>query len=73
MIHTNEIESVWAIIKRGYTGTFHHFSMKHCQRYVDEFTFRLNEGNVEVDTMDRMEAFAKGISGKRISYRELVS
>lgn len=35
MINTNGIESVWALIKRGYTGTFHHFSMKHCQRYKE--------------------------------------
>ncbi len=73
MIHTNGIESVWALIKRGYTGTYHHFSMKHLQRYVDGFTFRLNQGNCDIDTMDRMDAFAKGIGGKRIPYRELVS
>ena len=71
-IHTNGIESVWAILKRGYTGTYHHFSMKHCQRYVDEFTFRLNEGNVNRNTVDRMEAVAEKIGGKRIPYRELV-
>lgn len=73
MIHTNGIESVWAIIKRGYTGTYHHFSMKHCQRYVDEFTFRLNQGNCEVDTVDRMAAVAEKIGGKRIPYRDLVA
>ena len=71
-IHTNGIESVWAILKRGYTGTYHHFSMKHCQRYVDEFTFRLNEGNVHRNTVDRMEVVAEKIGGKRIPYRELV-
>ncbi len=71
--HTNGIESVWALLKRGYTGTYHHFSMKHCQRYVNEFTFRLNEGNCNIDTMDRMNAFAKKIGGKRISYRDLIS
>lgn len=73
MIHTNGIESVWAIIKRGYTGTYHHFSMKHCQRYVDEFTFRLNQGNCERDTIDRMEAVAGAMGGKRIPYRDLVA
>ena len=64
--------SVWTIIKRGYTGTYHHFSMKHLQRYVDGFTFRLNQGNCEVNTLDCMEAFAKEIGGKRIPDRELV-
>jgi hypothetical protein len=27
--HTNGIESVWALLKRGYNGVFHHFSDKH--------------------------------------------
>ncbi len=40
---TNGIESVWAVLKRGVYGTFHHVSPKHLGRYVDEFTFRLNE------------------------------
>ncbi|MCY4642973.1 MAG: IS1595 family transposase [Gammaproteobacteria bacterium] len=73
MIHTNGIESVWALLKRGYTGTFHHFSMKHLQRYLDEFTFRLNEGNVDVDTIDRIAAICKRVHGKRISYQDLIA
>ena len=38
MASTNGIESVWAVLKRGYHGTFHHFSKKHVDRYVNEFT-----------------------------------
>ena len=72
MAHTNGIESVWAVLKRGYNGTFHNISTKHLARYVDEFAFRLNEGNVEVDTIDRMDAMAKAVGGKRITYRELI-
>ncbi|MCY4261189.1 MAG: IS1595 family transposase, partial [Rhodobacteraceae bacterium] len=30
--HTNGIESFWALLKRGYHGTFHHFSRWHLQR-----------------------------------------
>ena len=44
MAHTNSIESVWAVLKRGYNGTYHNFSTKHLARYVDEFAFRLNGG-----------------------------
>ena len=38
------IESVWAVLKRGIHGVYHHASPKHLSRYIDEFTFRLNEG-----------------------------
>ena len=33
--HTNGMESFWATMKRGYEGTYHHFSEKHLGRYVD--------------------------------------
>lgn len=71
--YTNNIESVWAVIKRGYTGVYHHWSKKHMTRYINEFVFRLNEGNVRHSTMDRLEALVKNAIGKRITYKELIS
>jgi transposase-like protein len=71
-VTTNGIESVWAVLKRGIYGTFHHVSDKHLGRYVDEFTFRLNEGNVERHTLQRLESFVDGTSGKRLTYRRLI-
>lgn len=65
MAHTNGIESVWAVLKRGYIST------KHLHRYIDEFVFRLNEGNCQIDTKDRMVSLFKGIGNNRISYKEL--
>lgn len=32
---------------------FHHVTPKHLNRYVDEFAFRLNEGNVKHHTLHR--------------------
>jgi transposase-like protein len=72
-ISTNSIEAVWAVLKRGIYGTFHHVSAKHLDRYVREFTFRLNEGNVERHTLQRLESFIKGAAGKRLTYENLIA
>ncbi len=71
MDSTNSIESVWAVLKRGYNGTFHHFSKKYLSKYINEFTYRLNEGNCQIDTIDRMKSLANSIGGKRLSYESL--
>jgi len=71
-VTTNGIESVWAVLKRGIYGTFHHVSPKHLGRYVDEFTFRLNEGNVARHTLDRLDSFVENTAGKRLTYRDLI-
>ena len=73
MAHTNGIESVWAVMKRGYNGVYHNWSMKHCHRYVDEFSFRLNEGNCRRNTADRMDAVFRQMVGKTITYDQLTS
>lgn len=72
MAHTNGIESVWAVLKRGFNGVYHNWTEKHCDRYVDEFAFRLNEGNCEIDTMDRIKSLCKGMDNKRLTYKKLI-
>src|SRR5580700_7856902 len=39
---TNEVESYFALLKRGIMGSFHHISKHHLDRYCDEFSFRWN-------------------------------
>jgi transposase-like protein len=72
MAHTNGIESVWAVLKRGFYGIYHSFSEKHLPLYLSEFTFRLNEGNVVIDMLDRLRSLIKGVVGKRLTYKMLV-
>ena len=72
-VHTNSIESVWAFLKRSIHGTWHHVSVKHLHRYANEAAMRLNEGNVRIDTLDRMQSLVRNAGGKRIKYSELVS
>jgi len=71
--HTNSIESVWALLKRGIRGVYHHTSKKHLARYVDEFTFRLNYGNVQFHTLQRLDSFVIASVGRRITYKELTA
>jgi hypothetical protein len=71
MAHTNSIESVWSVLKRGFYGTFHSFSRKHTGLYVNEFAFRLNEGNCKIDTVNRLDSLVRGTQGKRLTYRAL--
>ncbi len=70
---TNSIESVWAVLKRGIHGVYHHASPKHLFRYVDEFTWRLNEGDVKRHTLERLDSFIDAIVGKRLTYARLIA
>ncbi len=41
-IHTNTVESAFSLLKRGIVGTYHQLSVKHLQRYCNEFAWRFN-------------------------------
>lgn len=71
-VTTNGVESVWAVLKRGIYGVYHHASPKHLHRYVDEFAFRLNDGDVKRHTMDRLDNLFDAAVGKRLTYEELI-
>ena len=71
-ITTNGIESAFAVMKRGIIGVYHHISPKHTGRYMDEFAFRLNDGNVKRHTLDRLDSFVDGMAQKRLTYKGLI-
>ncbi len=68
--HTNGIESFWALLKRGHYGTYHHFSVKHLKRYVDEFSERHN--TIAMKPIERFEHFVRLTVGKRLTYNQLI-
>jgi transposase-like protein len=41
-VHTQGIESFWAVLKRGLVGTYHHVDAGYLNQYVQEFAFRAN-------------------------------
>ena len=69
-VTTNTIESYFSVFKRGMRGTYQHCSEKHLHRYLAEFDFRYNNRiALGVDDTNRANELAKGIVGKRLTYR----
>lgn len=67
---TNAAENFFGIFKRGMTGTYHKCEAQHLQRYLTEFEFRHNtRSGLGIDDGERAAMIAKGISGKRLTYR----
>jgi transposase-like protein len=70
--YSNTVESVFAILKRGVYGTFHHVSEAHLHRYLAEFDFRYNTRSaLGVDDTQRTDEAIKGSTGKRLTYRRI--
>jgi transposase-like protein len=65
--------SFYAVMKRGLYGVYHRPSAKHMPRYVNEFTFRLNDGDVKRHTLEQLDSFVDAVVGKRITYKDLTA
>jgi hypothetical protein len=72
-VTTNGIESFNALLKRGILGVYHHVTPKHLPRYVNEFSFRLNEGNVRNHTIQRLDSLVRRSAGKRLTLEALTN
>ena len=69
-VHSNTIESIFGLLKRGVMGTFHSVSRKHLPNYLNEFEFRWNTR--KLDDGQRVARAIKQVDGKRLQYRESV-
>jgi transposase-like protein len=69
-VHTNTVENVFSVFKRGMKGIYQHCAEKHLHRYLAEFDFRYN-ARVALGVNDeaRADRALKGIVGKRLTYR----
>jgi transposase-like protein len=45
--HINELEGFWALVKRGIVGQYHHVSVRHLSKYLDEFSYRFDHRKTE--------------------------
>jgi transposase-like protein len=69
-IHTNGIESVWALFKRQIYGIHHWVSDKHLNRYLSEMTWRFNRRDMKPSP--RMNDIFTCVEG-RLTYKALIA
>jgi hypothetical protein len=68
--HTNTVEGVFSIFKRGMQGVYQHCGEKHLHRYLAEYDFRYNNRvALGVNDEARTDRVIKGVVGKRLTYR----
>lgn len=68
-IHTNGIENFWSLLKRTIRGTYVSVEPFHLGRYLDEQIYRFDER--KSNDKDRFLKVVGGISGKRLTYKQL--
>jgi transposase-like protein len=72
IVHTNTVENVFSVFKRGMQGVYQHCSEKHLSRYVNEFEFRYNHrSGLGIEDAERVQQLAKATEGKRLTYRRI--
>lgn len=71
VVHTNTIENVFSIFKRGMIGVYQHCGEAHLHRYLAEFDFRYNRRTaLKWTDAERAEDLIRATSGKRLTYNQ---
>jgi len=71
VVHSNTIENVFSVFKRGMIGVYQHCGEAHLHRYLAEFDFRYNRRTaLKVTDTERAEDLLRGAVGKRLTYRQ---
>jgi transposase-like protein len=71
VIHSNTIENVFSVFKRGMVGVYQHCGEAHLHRYLAEFDFRYNRrAALKISDRERAEDAIRGASGKRLTYNQ---
>jgi transposase-like protein len=70
-VHTNCVEGLFSVFKRGMKGNYQHCKEKHLHRYLAEFDFRYNHRiALGINDAARATAVIKAAEGKRLTYRQ---
>lgn len=70
IVHTNTVEGLWSVMKRGIYGIYHHVTAKHLQAYCNEFAYRYNSRKIKDN--DRFILSLQNLE-VRLPYKTLVS
>lgn len=71
LVHTNTIENVFSIFKRGMIGVYQHCGEAHLHRYLAEFDFRYNRrAALKISDRERTDDLIRGTTGKRLMYSQ---
>jgi transposase-like protein len=69
-VHTNGLENFWSLLKRAIKGTYVSVDPFHLMAYVGEQVRRFN--NRKLNDGERFVDVLKDVSGRRLTYRDLI-
>ena len=69
-VHINSAEGVWSLLKRSVIGSYHHVSVKHLDKYLDELEWRFNHRDNPYLFRDTLRQL---LQSEHVEYKELVA